>query len=307
MSALEVTGAPATPPAPAADLAVEVRDLHKRYGKFVALDGMDLTIPNGSIFGLIGPNGAGKTTTFAILASLLKPTSGSVAVLGLDPARHAREVRKVMGYMPDGLGVYSDLDVDEYLRFFAASYRVPKASWDDLLEGLLELVGLRAKREARVDSLSRGMKQRLSLARALLHDPTLLILDEPASGLDPRARAELRTLLLQLATMGKTIVISSHILSELEDVCTDIAIMQAGKVLTSGPASEISGRLAGGRRLRARFADGSSEEHDVADEAEQAALLRSLATDDQRVLVEFVRLGGGLEELFLTLTEDADR
>jgi len=302
-----VTGAPATPPAPAADLAVEVRDLHKRYGKFVALDGMDLTIPNGSIFGLIGPNGAGKTTTFAILASLLKPTSGSVAVLGLDPARHAREVRKVMGYMPDGLGVYSDLDVDEYLRFFAASYRVPKASWDDLLEGLLELVGLRAKREARVDSLSRGMKQRLSLARALLHDPTLLILDEPASGLDPRARAELRTLLLQLATMGKTIVISSHILSELEDVCTDIAIMQAGKVLTSGPASEISGRLAGGRRLRARFADGSSEEHDVADEAEQAALLRSLATDDQRVLVEFVRLGGGLEELFLTLTEDADR
>ena len=286
--------------------AVSVRQLTKRYGKFTAVDAIDLEIPKGSIYGLVGPNGAGKTTTFAVAATLLKPTGGSVKVMGFDPAHHARDVRRVMGYMPDGLGVYADLDVDEYLRFFAAAYRLPSSRWDQLLDDLLELVALTSKRTARVDSLSRGMKQRLSLARALVHDPDVLILDEPASGLDPRARAELRALLLQLASMGKTIVISSHILAELEDVCTHIAIMQEGSVLAAGGTAEVTSRLAAGRRVRARFADGTTEDFEVHDDTGQAELLRRLASETERTVVEFTRIGGGLEELFLSLTKGTE-
>lgn len=286
--------------------AVSVRQLTKRYGKFTAVDAIDLEIPKGSIYGLVGPNGAGKTTTFAVAATLLKPTAGSVEVMGFDPAHHARDVRRVMGYMPDGLGVYADLDVDEYLRFFAAAYRLPSSRWDQLLDDLLELVALTSKRTARVDSLSRGMKQRLSLARALVHDPDVLILDEPASGLDPRARSELRALLLQLASMGKTIVISSHILAELEDVCTHIAIMQEGSVLAAGGTAEVTSRLAAGRRVRARFADGTTEDFEVHDDTGQAELLRRLALEAERTVVEFTRIGGGLEELFLSLTKGTE-
>lgn len=286
--------------------AVSVRQLTKRYGKFTAVDAIDLEIPQGSVYGLVGPNGAGKTTTFAVAATLLKPTAGSVEVMGFDPAHHARDVRRVMGYMPDGLGVYADLDVDEYLRFFAAAYRLPSSRWDQLLDDLLELVALTSKRTARVDSLSRGMKQRLSLARALVHDPDVLILDEPASGLDPRARSELRALLLQLASMGKTIVISSHILAELEDVCTHIAIMQEGSVLAAGGTAEVTSRLAAGRRVRARFADGTTEDFEVHDDTGQAELLRRLALETERTVVEFTRIGGGLEELFLSLTKGTE-
>lgn len=286
--------------------AVSIRQLTKRYGKFTAVDAIDLEIPKGSIYGLVGPNGAGKTTTFAVAATLLKPTAGSVEVMGFDPAHHARDVRRVMGYMPDGLGVYADLDVDEYLRFFAASYRLPSSRWDQLLDDLLELVALTSKRTARVDSLSRGMKQRLSLARALVHDPDVLILDEPASGLDPRARSELRALLLQLVSLGKTIVISSHILAELEDVCTHIAIMQEGSVLAAGGTAEVTSRLAAGRRVRARFADGTTEDFEVHDDTAQAELLRRLASETERTVVEFTRIGGGLEELFLSLTKGTE-
>ena len=286
--------------------AISISGLQKRFGKFAAVDGLSLEVPAGSVYGLIGPNGAGKTTTFAVIASLLTPSSGSVSVLGHDPVASPREVRRVLGYMPDTLGVYADLDVDEYLRFFAAAYKIPARAHPGLLDGLLELVALESKRTARVDSLSRGMKQRLSLARALIHDPEVLILDEPASGLDPRARAELRALLAQLSEMGKTIVISSHILAEIEDVCSHIAIMQSGRILASGPTAEVSGLLTGVRRLRARFADGTIEDLTAENAEEQAALLRRLANDDARALVEFSRVGGGLEEIFLSLTQRVD-
>ena len=290
---------------PAASV-ISISGLQKRFGKFVAVDGLSLEVPAGSVYGLIGPNGAGKTTTFAVIASLLTPSSGSVSVLGHDPVASPREVRRILGYMPDTLGVYADLDVDEYLRFFAAAYKIPARAHPGLLDGLLELVALESKRTARVDSLSRGMKQRLSLARALIHDPEVLILDEPASGLDPRARAELRALLAQLSEMGKTIVISSHILAEIEDVCSHIAIMQSGRILASGRTAEVSGLLTGVRRLRARFADGTVEDLTAENAEEQAALLRRLANDDARALVEFSRVGGGLEEIFLSLTQRVD-
>ena len=299
------TGGVEAAQSPAAS-AISISGLHKRFGKFVAVDGLSLEVPAGSVYGLIGPNGAGKTTTFAVVASLLTPSSGSVSVLGHDPVASPREVRRILGYMPDTLGVYADLDVDEYLRFFAAAYKIPARAHPGLLDGLLELVALESKRTARVDSLSRGMKQRLSLARALIHDPEVLILDEPASGLDPRARAELRALLAQLSEMGKTIVISSHILAEIEDACSHIAIMQSGRILASGPTAEVSGLLTGVRRLRARFADGTVEDLTAENAEEQAALLRRLANDDARALVEFSRVGGGLEEIFLSLTQRVD-
>ncbi|MCE9621257.1 MAG: ABC transporter ATP-binding protein [Actinomycetia bacterium] len=289
----------------AADASVAVRatQLSKRYGNLLAVNGLDLTVPRGSIFGLIGPNGAGKSTTFAMMSSLLLPTSGRIVVMGADPSRKPRTVRRRMGYMPDNLGVYDNLRVDEYLEFFAASYGIARTEWTDLVDGLLELVDLSVKRTAMVNSLSRGMKQRLSLARALVHDPELLVLDEPASGLDPRARVELRELLKTLNGMGKTIIISSHILSELEEMCTDVAIMEAGKLLAAGPPRQILERLGGARNVRVRFANGASEAFSVADDAEQSALLRRLVVEEGRDVVEFVEESGGLEQLFMSLTE----
>ncbi|MCY4423959.1 MAG: ABC transporter ATP-binding protein [Acidimicrobiaceae bacterium] len=298
--------APVEASGPGSTAAVAITGLRKRFGKFVAVDDLSLEVPAGAIYGLIGPNGAGKTTTFAVISSVLAPSSGSLSVLGHDPVASPQEVRRVLGYMPDSLGVYADLDVDEYLRFFAAAYKIPARSRPGLLDGLLELVALEGKRTARVDSLSRGMKQRLSLARALVHDPEVLILDEPASGLDPRARSELRALLVHLSEMGKTIVISSHILSEIEEVCSHIAIMQSGRIVAAGDTGEVSSLLTGGRRLRARFADGTVEEFTAESAPEQAALLRGLANDDARSLVEFSRVGGGLEEIFLSLTHGGD-
>jgi ABC-2 type transport system ATP-binding protein len=288
--------------AAAIDPIVETTGLTKRYGALVAVNDLHLVIPRGSIFGLIGPNGAGKSTTFAMTAGLLRPTSGTLQVCGFDPIKASQEVRRRLGYMPDVLGVYDNLTVEEYLQFFAASYGIHKSSWTSLIDGLLELVELSVKRTAMVNSLSRGMKQRLSLARALVHDPEFLILDEPASGLDPRARVELRDLLRALNGMGKTIVISSHILAELEEVCSEIAILEAGKLLASGPPRDILQRLGGARSIRARFADGTAETHSVDDDAGQAALLRRLVVDEGRDVVEFVEESGGLEQLFLAIT-----
>lgn len=290
-----------TPVTPA--LAVSTTQLTKRYGTLVAVDSLDLQVPKGSIFGLIGPNGAGKSTTLAMVATLLKPTGGTLEVMGADPVRMPRTARRRMGYMPDALGLYDNLRVDEYLEFFAASYGIPRRSWPELVSDLLELVDLSVKRTAMVNSLSRGMKQRLSLARALVHDPALLVLDEPASGLDPRARIELRELLRSLNEMGKTIVISSHILAELEEVCTDVAIMEAGKLLAAGPPRQILSQLGGARSVRVRFTDGADETFTVADDDEQVALLRSLVGDHNRPVVEFVEQSGGLEQLFMSLTE----
>jgi ABC-2 type transport system ATP-binding protein len=283
--------------------AVRTAGLTKSFGPLHAVWMVDLEVPAGSVFGLIGPNGAGKSTTFAILASLLRPTAGTVEVAGIDPCADPRGVRRHMGYMPDVMGVYDNLRVTEYLQFFAASYGVPPSAWPALVDGLLELVDLGVKRDAMVETLSRGMKQRLSLARALVHDPDVLILDEPASGLDPRARVELRGLLTELRSMGKTVVISSHILAELEEVCTHVAIMEAGRLLAAGDPREIRRQLAGGRTVVVRLAGGEEQRHVVADEEAQRALVHRLVADEGLPVVEVVETGSALEELFLRLTK----
>jgi ABC-2 type transport system ATP-binding protein len=282
--------------------AIATRGLTKRYGPLVAVDHLDLDVPPGAVYGLIGPNGAGKTTTMSILASLLKPTSGSAWVAGVDPTTQPRQVRRRVGYMPDVVGVYDNLRVDEYLQFFAGAYHVPKASWPALVDSLLELVDLTTKRTALVNDLSRGMKQRLSLARALVHDPEVLILDEPASGLDPRARIDLRVLITELRDMGKTILISSHILPELQEVCSHVAIIEAGRLLAHGEPRTILDQLGHGRTIKVRFAGGEEESFTVATDREQAELLRRLV-DEGRPVLEYTQTGDGLEELFLAITK----
>lgn len=297
-------GAPEAGPRRNDEPIVSVRGLTKRYGPLFAVRDLDLDVPRGATFGLIGPNGAGKTTTMAVLASLLQPTAGVVRVAGADPGTDPAAVRRRVGYMPDVLGVYDNTTVEEYLQFFAGAFRIPRAQWRGLFDGLLELVDLGAKHDAEVNALSRGMKQRLSLARALLHDPDLLILDEPASGLDPRARIDLRTLLLTLREMGKTVLISSHILPELQEVCTDVAIMEAGRLLAAGAPREILDQLGGNRSIVVRLAGGEERSYTVADDAEQARLLRRLLDEGLDVL-EFRHDGGDLEELFLAITTGA--
>jgi ABC-2 type transport system ATP-binding protein len=283
--------------------AIVCRDLRKQYGDVHALQGLDLEVPPASLYGLIGPNGAGKSTALAIIASLLERTSGTVEVAGADPAKHPEEVRRHVGFMPDVMGVYDNLSVDEYLRFFAAAYRIPSRSWDGLIDSLLDLVDLAGKREAMVDSLSRGMKQRLSLARALVHDPAILVLDEPASGLDPRARVDLRTLLVDLRHMGKTVLISSHILAELEEMCSHVAIVDGGRVLVAGSPADIRRRVTGQRQVRVRLAGGEVQIYDVPDEVEQQALVYQLVAVDELPVVEVTEVDAGLEQLFLQVTD----
>jgi len=233
--------------------------LSKYYGSLGAVVGLDLEIQAGEIFGFIGPNGAGKTTTMRILATLVEPTSGSASIDGLNVRLHGREVRRRIGYMPDFMGVYDDLKVFEYLEFFAAAYSIPAARREKIIDGVLELTDLGGKRAAAVDSLSRGMQQRLQLARVLVHDPKVLILDEPASGLDPRARIEIRELLKELKRMGKTIMISSHILSELAELCDRFGIIERGRLLFCGTLGEIHRRLGLHCKIRVRVADRSDE------------------------------------------------
>jgi ABC-2 type transport system ATP-binding protein len=238
---------------------VEIEDLSVRYGNFTAVNGISFVIPPGEIFGFIGPNGAGKSSTIKVLATLVQPSRGKARVCGLDVARQAPLVRKRIGYVPDVFGVYEDLTVREYLHFFAAAYRIPWDRRDTLLHDVLALVDLAAKEDAPVDGLSRGMKQRLSLARVLLHEPDLLLLDEPASGLDPRARIELRELLKELQRMGKTIIISSHILHELSQLCTRIGIIEQGRMMAEGPLDEIFRRLRLMRVVHVQAVDESDE------------------------------------------------
>jgi ABC-2 type transport system ATP-binding protein len=213
---------------------IETRDLTKMYGELYALDRLTLRLERGDVYGFIGPNGAGKTTTMRILATLLNPTYGEAAVCGYSIYNGAKEIRRLIGYMPDFFGVYDDMKVIEYLEFFAAAYRIRGPERRRKCEDVLELVDLGYKRDALVTSLSRGMTQRLGLARVLLHEPQVLLLDEPASGLDPRARIEMRGLLKELRTMGKTILVSSHILPELADICNKIGIIERGKLLFDG-------------------------------------------------------------------------
>ncbi len=232
---------------------IEIQGLTKKYGSLTALEELDLTIEEGAVFGFIGPNGAGKTTTMRILTTLLKPTSGKAWVAGHSVADDPRGVRRAIGYMPDFFGVYDDMKVWEYLDFFAACYEIPPSSRNGMVGDLLSLVDLGHKKDEMVESLSRGMKQRLCLARTLAHDPQVLILDEPASGLDPRARIEIRELLRELKDMGKTIFFSSHILSEVADVCTSIGIIEAGRLIAHGNLSEMRKQLRAHRLIQVQL------------------------------------------------------
>ena len=306
---------------------VRTQGLVKRYDRTLAVAGVDLEIEEGEIFGLVGPNGAGKTTTLRILATLLEPTSGEAEVGGWSLARNPNDVRRVLGFMPDVFGVYDDMRVWEYLDFFGRCYGLSAPARKRIIGDLLELVDLADKRDTYVQGLSRGMQQRLCLAHALVHDPKVLLLDEPASGLDPRARVELRELLRELRSLGKTILISSHILPELEELCTSVAIVDRGKVLASGRIADIEKRLRVGAVLRARvIAEGEaleaarawfSQQAEVAsaailpdglvelgfrgDELQTAALLRD-AISSGLSIASFSRAASDLEELFLQVT-----
>ncbi|MCC6174218.1 MAG: ABC transporter ATP-binding protein [Chloroflexi bacterium] len=231
-------------------VALEARGLAKAFGGVRAVRDFTLSVPAGAIYGLIGPNGAGKTTSMRMLATLLPPSAGDAWVGGASIRTEGEEVRRRLGYMPDFFGVYPELKVSEYLDFYAACHGVPPDRRAHVAADLLELVDLVHKRDAYVEGLSRGMQQRLGLARALVHDPPVLLLDEPASGLDPRARLELREVVRELGQMGKAILISSHILAELTDVCSHIAIVDGGRVLVDGPLDEVSRKLRGGRSVR---------------------------------------------------------
>jgi ABC-2 type transport system ATP-binding protein len=306
---------------------VRTEGLVKRYDGTLAVAGVDLAIEPGEIFGLVGPNGAGKTTTLRMLATLLQPTSGDAEIDGWSVTRNPDQVRRVLGFMPDVFGVYDDMKVWEYLDFFARCYGLPAAARRRMIGDLLELVDLAPRRDDYVQTLSRGMEQRLCLAHALVHDPKVLLLDEPASGLDPRARVELRELLRELRNLGKTIVISSHILPELEELCSSVAIVDQGKVLAHGRVADIERRLRFGSVLRVRLlAEGDALEAgraslagdpDVAsatilddgtielgfrgDDAATARLLAS-AIAAGLPIVSFARAASDLEELFLQVT-----
>jgi ABC-2 type transport system ATP-binding protein len=218
---------------------IETEKLTKSYGTFQALRGIDLQVEKGDVYGFIGPNGAGKTTTIRILTTLLEPTSGHARIDGVEVWEDRDRIRGLIGYMPDNFGVYRDMTVSEYLQFFAAAYGIPVTERPSLVSGLLELTDLAGKKDALIDNLSRGMQQRLGLARTLVHDPKVLILDEPASGLDPRARIEIREILVELRRMGKTILLSSHILSELESLCTRVGILERGELVAQGTVQEV--------------------------------------------------------------------
>jgi ABC-2 type transport system ATP-binding protein len=299
----------------------------KRYATTLAVAGVDLSVEAGEIFGIVGPNGAGKSTTLKILATLLQPTSGLAEIGGWSVTRNPDQVRRVLGFMPDVFGVYDDMKVWEYLDFFGRCYGLSAATRRRTIGDLLELVDLADKRDDYVQTLSRGMEQRLCLAHALVHDPQVLLLDEPASGLDPRARVELRELLRELRNLGKTILISSHILPELEELCTSVAIVDRGQVLAQGKVSDIERRLRFGAVLRVRvLAEGEALEaararlaadSDVAtaeilddgtielgfrgDDAASARLLSEVVRDGLPV-VTFARAASDLEELFLQVT-----
>ena len=239
---------------------VELTNLRKEYKTLVAVKGLNLSLEPGDIFGFIGPNGAGKTTTIKMLATLLVPSSGVALVDGINVAENPYEVRSRIGYMPDAFGVYDDFKVWEYLEFFASAYRVPKSDRPGLIDMVLDLTTLTEKKDAYVEELSRGMKQRLCLAKTLVHDPKVLLLDEPASGLDPRARIEIKELLKELKAMGKTIIVSSHILPELADFCTSVGIIERGEMIVSGPIDAIMQEVLGGRVLEVKVPESDRDQ-----------------------------------------------
>ena len=310
-------------------MMVSFSGVRKSYRSTVALEEVDMSIPEGTVTGLVGPNGAGKTTSILLMSTLLSRDAGKVEVGGLDPEQDARGVRKLIGYMPDFFGVYESLTAVEYLHFFAAGHGIASARRSSLASDLLDLVGLSDKAKEDVNTLSRGMKQRLSLARALVHDPDLLVLDEPAAGLDPRARVHLRELIAELGRMGKTVVISSHVLTELEGICSEIVVMDEGRVAAQGRMDSIRASLTPDRVVRMRLVDedvdravglletdarvselavesGRMRFHLTEGDDVSAQLLAHLVTEGVRV-VEWRIEELGLEELFLRITHGAEQ
>ena len=277
---------------------IELKDFGKTYGEFKAVEKLNLKIEKGELFGFIGPNGAGKSTTIRFLATLLRPTHGEGIVNGHSVTRRPMDVRRSVGYMPDNFGVYDGMKVWEFLDFFAVAYRIPRSRRKQVIGDVLELLDLAHKRDDFVNGLSRGMKQRLCLAKTLVHDPPVLILDEPSSGLDPRARMEVKALLKELRRMGKTILISSHILTELADCCTSIGIIERGQLLMHGPMDEVYRRIRRNRTVEIRFLD--KMEVGLAVLRSRPELL-DLQVENRRAVAEMAmdepQLGGLLQEL----------
>ena len=306
---------------------LEIRNLRKNYGKYTAVNDLSLTVEKGEIFGFVGPNGAGKTSTMKIIAGLMPPTSGQVYVDGIDVISDSRRVKEKIGYMPDFFGVYDDLKVNEYLEFYASIYGINGQESKKICSDLLELVDLTAKENAYVDTLSRGMKQRLCLARSLVHNPDLLILDEPASGMDPRARFEMKEILRSLKDMGKTIIISSHILPELAELCSTIGIIEKGNLVIKGTVEEIMLNLYNSRPIKIKVlskleeaiailkevpkvdritAEGSTITVAFSGSEEEVSKLLGILISKRVSVLSFGQSEGNLEEIFMKLTEKAE-
>lgn len=283
---------------------IELIDFTKRYGPFTAVEGLNLKIEAGEMFGFIGPNGAGKSTTIRFLATLLKATEGEGIVNGHSVTNDPLAVRKSVGYMPDSFGVYDGMKVWEFLDFFAVAYQVPSSRRKAVIGDVLELMDLMHKRDDFVNSLSRGMKQRLCLAKTLVHDPPVLILDEPSSGLDPRARLEVKALLKELCRMGKTILISSHILTELADCCTSIGIIERGQMLMHGPIGDVYRRIRSNRHVEIKFIDGMETGLSI---IRGNPHTRDVQIEDHSVSVELATDDDGVSQLMQQLTESGAR
>jgi len=309
----------AAPPIP----AIQTIGLTRYYGSMIALNRLDLSVNRGDLFGFIGSNGAGKTTTLRILATFLAPSAGTAKILGHDVVQDADAVRHNIGYMPDFFGVYKDMEVTEYLDFFGACYKIPSAQRERTVNDVLELVGLTEKKGAIIGALSRGMQQRLGLARVLIHDPQVLLLDEPASGLDPRARIEMMAILQELQKMGKTIIISSHILSELQTLCNRVAIIEKGQLIYSGAVQGVRDQMSTGRVVWARVSsdqtaavellNGRSEISEAAISDGQIKITMANHDADHSIIADTLVRGGakllelreeeiGLEEVFMRVT-----
>src|SRR5437899_8958205 len=307
------------PPIP----AVQTIGLTRTFGATTALSSLDLAIMRGDLFGFIGSNGAGKTTTLRILATFLAPSAGTAQVLGHDVVRDADAVRHVIGYMPDFFGVYKDMEVTEYLDFFGACYKIPSAQREKTVNEVLELVGLSEKKGALIGALSRGMQQRLGLARVLIHDPRLLLLDEPASGLDPRARIEMMAILQELQRLGKTIIISSHILSELQTLCNRVAIIEKGRLIYSGPVQGVRDQMSQGRVVWVRVSSDQTQALELLKTRSEISEVTTVDGEikitlanhdiDHSIVAEVLVRGGaklielredeiGLEEVFMRVT-----
>lgn len=306
---------------------LSIRNLNKRYGRFQAVSDLNLEVPEGEIFGFVGPNGAGKTTTMKIICGLLKATSGEITLDGVDIMNHSRKMKEKIGYMPDFFGVYDDLKVDEYLEFYASIYNIKGKEKKKITDDLLELVELGHKKDAYVDSLSRGMKQRLCLARSLVHNPRLLVLDEPASGMDPRARVEMKEILKNLKSMGKTIIISSHILPELAELCTSIGIIDKGRMVISGSVDDIMQQVHSKKAVKLKVIDKLEaavtllKEYPFIDKLtygedtiqagfeggdEEMSRVLSALIGRGIPVVSFAQLDGNLEDVFMRVTKGDD-